>query len=352
TPHSGNGRSDGAGGGHAHAGAMIYLGGAWPDDYRGSLFMNNIHGARLNRDVLEPADSGFRGRHAPDFLMANDRWSQILSVKYGPDGQVFMIDWYDKNQCHHRGVNVHDRSNGRIFKVSYQKPAPVRIDLQALPSDSLVALQLHQNEWFARHARRILQERGPDPQTHQDLLARLFAHDDSRIRLRGLWALHATAGLQSQIMAQALGDSDAHVRAWTIQLLCEQSPVEETWLERFAALARTDPSPMVRLYLAAALERLPVGDRRAIATGLRAHGEDAADATLPLRLWSAAEPLAADNPGRALALAEEAQIPLVRSFLARRIAALGTPESTALLVTGLAKAREPALKRAILGGMN
>ena len=81
--------------------------------------MNNIHGARLNRDILEPKGSGFVGHHAPDFLLANDRWSQIVSLKYGPDGSVYMIDWYDKNQCHHRDVNGHDRTNGRIFKVSY-----------------------------------------------------------------------------------------------------------------------------------------------------------------------------------------------------------------------------------------
>ena len=59
-PHGGNGRSDAAGGGHAHAGAMIYLGGAWPAEYRGSLFMNNIHGARINRDVLKPERLGLR----------------------------------------------------------------------------------------------------------------------------------------------------------------------------------------------------------------------------------------------------------------------------------------------------
>ena len=101
------------------AGAMIYLGDAWPAEYRGSLFMNNIHGARLNRDILKPSGSGFVGSHAADFLLANDAWSQIVNLKYGPDGSLFMIDWYDKNQCHHNEVNGHDRTNGRIFKVSY-----------------------------------------------------------------------------------------------------------------------------------------------------------------------------------------------------------------------------------------
>ena len=133
-PHGGNGRSDSAGGGHAHSGAMIYQGGSWPDEYRGSLFMNNIHGARINRDILKPSGSGFVGSHAPDFLLANDLWSQIISLKYGPDGGVFMIDWYDKNQCHHNDVNGHDRTNGRIFKVSYGETKGARQDLRKLSS--------------------------------------------------------------------------------------------------------------------------------------------------------------------------------------------------------------------------
>jgi putative membrane-bound dehydrogenase-like protein len=50
-PHAGNGKSDSMGGGHAHCGAMFCLSDAWPKEYRGSLLMNNIHGARLNRDT-------------------------------------------------------------------------------------------------------------------------------------------------------------------------------------------------------------------------------------------------------------------------------------------------------------
>ena len=167
-PHGGNGRSDSAGGGHAHSGAMIYLGGSWPAEYQGSLFMNNIHGARINRDILKPSGSGFVGSHAPDFLLANDLWSQIISLKYGPDGSVFMIDWYDKNQCHHKDVNGHDRTNGRIFKVSFGDTKAVRQDLQQLSNHALVQMQTFPNEWHARHARRILQERGPSAEVECD----------------------------------------------------------------------------------------------------------------------------------------------------------------------------------------
>lgn len=352
TPHAGNGRSDQAGGGHAHAGAMIYLGGAWPESFRGSIFMNNIHGARLNRDVLEPAGSGFVGRHAPDFLQANDRWSQIVSLKYGPDGQVYMIDWYDKNQCHHKSIDVHDRSNGRIFKVSAAGVDPVRADLGGMSSEALAAMQLHRNEWFVRHSRRALQERGNDPRAHQVLVDRIFSHDDPKMRLRGLWALHATAGLTPALADRALKDDDPHVRAWAVQLLCEEKAPDPARLKQFAAMAIDDSSPVVRLALASALQRISVEDRRALLTGLLTHGEDSGDPNLPLLLWYAAEPMAAADPGRALELAAAARLPMVRTFLVRRIASLGAHESVALLVDGLKRADDPSLRMAILRGLN
>jgi putative membrane-bound dehydrogenase-like protein len=124
TPHAGNNKSNDAGGGHAHAGAMIYLGDAWPGEYRGKIFMNNIHGQRINMDVLNPSGSGFVGSHGPDFLLTQDRASQMLNFRYGPDGQVYVIDWYDMQACHNPNAAVHDRSNGRIYKISYGRSVP------------------------------------------------------------------------------------------------------------------------------------------------------------------------------------------------------------------------------------
>ncbi len=119
-PHAGNGRSGAAGGGHAHAGAMIYLGGdGWPAEYRNTIFMNNIHGHRTNTDRLERRGSGYTASHGPDFLMANDSWSQMLNFRYGPDGSVHVIDWYDKNQCHSTNPELHQKTLGRIFKISH-----------------------------------------------------------------------------------------------------------------------------------------------------------------------------------------------------------------------------------------
>jgi putative membrane-bound dehydrogenase-like protein len=352
-PHGGNGRSDSAGGGHAHSGAMIYSGGAWPPVYNGSLFMNNIHGARINRDLLTTSGSGFVGSHAPDFLLANDAWSQIISLKCGPDGSLFMIDWYDKNQCHHNEVNGHDRTNGRIFKVSYGQPVHEHWDLAKASSETLVASQRSPNEWHARHARRILEERGPSPEVSR-LLGELAkeTRDEPAVQLRILLAQHAVGGLSDRAMIELLlADQDATIRAWTIQLATEQGPPDAPILAKYAELARSDPSPMVRLYLASALQRLPQADRWDTLTGLVSHGDDASDHNLPLMYWYAAEPLVGLDPARAVRMAMGSPISRFQEYMARRIAALGTPESLALLVGELGGTAVSARRLTLLVGI-
>ena len=73
TPHGGNGRSDSVGGGHAHSGLLCYQGGLWPKEYHGKLFMGNVHGHRINVDVVTPKGSGYEGDRNPDFLLSNDK---------------------------------------------------------------------------------------------------------------------------------------------------------------------------------------------------------------------------------------------------------------------------------------
>lgn len=322
TPHSGNNRSDAAGGGHAHSGAMFYLGGAWPEQYRDQLFMNNIHGARLNVDQMTRAGSGYFGDRAPDFLFANDSWSQIIYFTYSPDGQVYMIDWYDANQCHHFDVPGHDRSNGRIFKVSYGDAKPVQVDLKKLSDDELVKLLAHQNDFYVRHARRILQERGGNPALHQQLAALAYGDGDETLRLRALWALHATGGINNNYTIRGLHNTSEYIRAWSVQLALEDRQATKDLQQELVKLAATDSSPVVRLYLASGALRLPIAQSSEIVNLLVTHAEDRADHNLPLMYWYAAERIAAEDPRQGLKLLAQAKIPLVRAFLIRRLTQL------------------------------
>lgn len=326
-PHAANGRSDAAGGGHAHAGLMIYQADSWPAQYRGAAFMNNIHGQRINVDLLERSGSGFVGHHAPDFLNFNDRWSQVINLRADQDGSVYLIDWYDKNQCHHNNVDGHDRSNGRIFKVTYGQTRATAVDLAAKSSAELVQLELSPNDWQARHARRILQERGEDG-TIVPRLEKIVREDADPVhKLRALWTLHVTAGLSEAFAQSQLQAADEYVRSWTIQLIMENRRPSRTFLAEFRRLAQNDPSPVVRLYLASALQRMAYADRGPILETLLGRSSDTTDHNLPLMYWYALEPLAATHPEAALELLPKIKIPLVRQFLARRLASLDSLSS-------------------------
>jgi putative membrane-bound dehydrogenase-like protein len=323
-PHAANNRSDAAGGGHAHAGLMIYEGGSFPEQFRGKIFMNNIHGQRLNMDIPERQGSGFVGRHGPDFVNFNDTWSQVLNMLYDQDGSVYIIDWYDKNQCHHGNEAGHDRSNGRIFKLVYGDAKVTKIDLQKESDVKLVEYLGHKNEFYARHARRILQERAAHADlgtVHTSLKSMLRNSTSDVHQLRALWTLHVTGGLDEKTAMGLLESSHEFVRAWTIQLLAEGKDVGEEALKKFAGMAANDPSPVVRLYLASAMQRVEPGKRWEVVTALLNHADDAQDHNLPYLYWYAAEGAIAADPQRGVKLLQTAKIPKVRQFIARRVTA-------------------------------
>ena len=348
-PHAGNNKSDAAGGGHAHAGLLVYQGDSFPAEYRGKIFMNNIHGQRINMDVPVREGSGFVGKHGADFINFNDKWSQIINLLTGPDGSVFMIDWYDKNQCHLNDLNAHDRSNGRIFKIAYGAPKSTNRDWGKLRDSSLLQLQLSANDWEARHARRILQERAMAGKLEPAFTALalrtevgwlrpnasiLKSNDKEReklIRLRCLWTLHSAGELNDDV-ALNIGlnpKQDEYVRGWTIQLACEDKKPSEALLKEFARLAKEDPSPVVRLYLASACQRLSLEQRQPILENLLAHAEDADDHNLPLMYWYATEAVAAQGTAKAVPLLGKTKIPKVREFITKRMTAASKPTASA-----------------------
>lgn len=354
-PHAGNGRSDNSGGGHAHAGVLCYLGTSWPAAYRGQLFLGNIHGQRLNMDVPVPTGSGYLARHGADFLNFNDSWSQTLNQRCDADGSMFIIDWYDKNQCHHNNEAGHDRSNGRVYKVVYGNQAVTRPDFTRLSDEDLVSRVASKNEWQSRHARRVLAERVDRlaeaenveeiPEEWRTLARRNQAarkvpalstlrdqvndRTDTAERLRALWALHVTGGIGLEDAGRWAQDGDPWVRSWTVQLYFENSDLlfgseraAELAARSVESLARLaeDKSPVVRRFVASALQRVPAAQRWDTLTALLAHGEDAADHNLPKLYWYAAEGAVATDRTRALSLLKSCRIPQLREFIARRVA--------------------------------
>jgi putative heme-binding domain-containing protein len=115
-------------------------------------------------------------------------------------------------------------------------------------------------------------------------------------------------------------------------------------------MAKGDASPVVRLYLASAMQRVPVENRWNVMESLVRRTGDASDQNLPLMYWYASEPLAEADPERAIkfALACGDTMPVVREYMVRRIAGLESQGGLAILVQTLGKSSDDGERLAIL----
>lgn len=344
-----------SGGGHAHCGAMIYLGDNWPEQYRGAFFTNNLHGNRVNSDRLVPSRSTYVGEHADDVLFGNDPWFRGMSIKYGPDGGVYVSDWHDYGECHDSDGS--HRTSGRIYKVTYGKPESLVTDLQTLSNLELAKLQTHRNAWMVRHARRILNERHNRDEDVADarnyLLTALRTGHEELHRLRALWALHALGQKSLEEELHLQDDTSQHLRRWGLRLFTDRyecdtgssEGVNKNWVplssvKLLSSLAAADPSAKVRLELACALQRIDPDHRLELAARLLSHAKDVDDPYLPLMIWYGLEPAVAGNVPNALQIAVNSQIPLVRKYIARRIADIQPPQLEAIVSAALNTSHE------------
>ncbi len=318
------GTTDTAGGGHAHCGMMIYLGDNWPAAYRGGVFTINLLGRRLNQDTLSRRGAGYVAKHAPDFARVKDAWFRGIELDYGPDGGVYVLDWSDIGECHEND-GVH-RTSGRIYKIRHGRTmkAPVA-NLAALSLPQLVALHTHPNEWQVRQSRLLLQERaaaGVEMTAARAQLRKHFDAGDSVPRqLRALWALHAVGGADELWLRRLLSHSSEHVRVWAVKLLQDGAAPSAETLAAFVRRAETEPSGLVLLFLTSTLQQLSPAQRWPLATAIAQRKEFADDAMLPLLLWYGLEPAVAQDRARALKFVAACQIPKVRQFVTRRLAA-------------------------------
>jgi putative membrane-bound dehydrogenase-like protein len=315
--------TDAVGGGHAHSGLAIYNGDNFPAAYRGLLIFGNLHGHRLVSDQVVPAGSGFAGHHGNDFLRSNDATFIPVSQRVGPDGALYLSDWSDVQVCHNNTQEIWDRTNGRLYRVSFGNPVSRARDLGALADAELVEIALADaNEYFVRQARKVLAERGLAGvriagESREKLRSVLTADTDPLRRLRALWVLQSANLLDDALLAGALKDAEPSVRGWVVRLIAQQWTAG---VPALAELAKTESSAQVRRELASALSYLPIAQRAAIAEPLLARAEDAKDHNIPLLLWYGIEPLVGADAARGLALAAFSRHPQTTDFIYRRLA--------------------------------
>ncbi len=332
-------------GGHSHVGTMIYLGDNWPDQYRNHLFSHNLHGHQMNQQVNLREDGGYNTVHAgQDVLFCADQQYIGVDLKVGPDGAVYLSDWYDPRHCHNPDWEQWDRGNGRMYRMKFDATfQPVSIDYIAASDLQLVGAQNHANDWHARAARLEMSHRSSqraiDPSAISQLQAMATSDEDETRRLRAIWCLHEVGSLDWTLTKTLATDPSEYVRSWVVQLSVESLPSQQV-SQLLMSIAQSDSSLMVRRYLASSITRLPDELGWKIATQLSQQQENSVDRELPLLLWYAVAKLMESDLPRGIELADQAKLSILRDY-AYWYAAKLSDQGRAIVAARLAAASGP-----------
>ncbi len=286
----------------AYCGLTYFDSDAYPEKYRDRLYMGNIHGGCINVDRLSRRGSTYRSEGEPDFLTANDVWFMPVVQKTGPDGSLYILDWYDRYHCYqdaNRDPKGIDRLNGRLYRVRYKDtPRAGTFDLAKETNEQLIERLHSPNVYFRDIAQRLLCERGDDATRAK--LERLVLDDAvvKKTRMHALWSLVGAGPLDPAFHQQLLENSDASLRAWGVRAAGNMAKVPDAVRAKVVTLTK-DESPDVRLQVAIAARKIEGVDAIALLTETLANCRD--DTLIPQIVWANLHPLLESDSAKFLA---------------------------------------------------
>lgn len=259
------------GGYTAAAGCTVITGDRFPPEYRErAALVCEPTGHLVHIDFLEPAGSSFVARDGFNLLASTDPWTAPIETQMGPDGVIWMIDWYNYIVRHNptppgfeTGIgNAYitpdrDHTHGRIYRIVHQEPPASIIALDHLPSAELLAHLGSPNQFIRVTAQRLLVERG-DQEVIPKLAAITADEESGLAAMHALWTLEGlgafASGPSQQVLSAAIGHPNAGTRrtALAIAATCKLAPSE---LLKKGSLK--DPDPHVRLAARLALAEMP-----------------------------------------------------------------------------------------------
>lgn len=279
------------------SGVTDYRGDAYPESFRGNLFLGEVANNLIHRMAVEPQGVTFRARRADsnaEFLASTDTWFRPVNFVNAPDGTLHVLDMYRETIEHPWSIPDDIRAlldlrsgedRGRIYRLAppqFQRRDTPRLSQAAIPE--LVHLLEHPNAWHRDTAHRLLYERqdkGAIP------LLKPLSRDakDPRTRMHALYSLAGLDALADDDLKAAALDLSSHVREHAVRLAkpkLSESPSLRAEVLRLAA----DPDLRVRFEVALALGEFPGDDAaQGLATIAR---HDAADPWVRTAILSAA----------------------------------------------------------------
>jgi putative membrane-bound dehydrogenase-like protein len=205
------------GGFTAAAGHALYTARTYPKEYwNRTAFVSDPTGHLTATFELLPNGTDFRARYGWNLVASDDEWAAPIMAEVGPDGNVWVIDWYAFIVQHNptppgwktgKGAayetELRDKTHGRIYRLLCKNAKPAeKITLQDATPEKLVATLKNDNMFWRLHAQRLLVERGK--QDVCDSLVDLTANcavDEIGLNagtIHALWTLHGLGAMVDQ----------------------------------------------------------------------------------------------------------------------------------------------------------
>ena len=213
----------------AIAGLCDYVADQFPPEYHDMLLVGNVVTNIINRCNLTPRGSGFHGDDRPDFLTSDDAWFRPVNIKLGPDGALYVADFYNRIIGHYE-VDLHhpgrDRERGRIWRIVYKgKPqsaaaAPAKFDLAAASIPQLIDTLGDCNFTVRMLATNRLADRIGQPAV-APAEEKLSQTANPWQKLHAMWVLHRLGALDDAAIASAAADPRREVRIHAMRILAD-----------------------------------------------------------------------------------------------------------------------------------
>lgn len=328
--------------GWAHAGLISLDVPHMPEKYRNSVIFGSIHGCSVKQNILKPNGSTFTASKGEDFLVSGDKNFRPINMKWGPHGDIYLIDWHDQNPCHQTNPDDWDYERGRVYRIQLKdRKGGKAEDLGKKSIEELQVLAASPSPYEGRTARRLLLER----RAGKDLV------------------LPSVATITDKTL------QEAHQFRMSLDTLAVTDQTLKTLLDTYQKKGLWD-SPHVRRELASAAIRLAdKHDVTPLVHALMARKDDYKDPVIPHLVWYAYE----KSLARFTKPAQDAQAPrsaeteipwLIENApgnafvidhiiprVTRRLASTGQPGDLALCVKLLAETKDLAVRRKALEGM-
>ncbi len=266
----------------ATCGIKCYLGGAFPPEYQGATFVaepahNLVHADRIIEDGTTL--NAQRMHEDREFLASTDRWFRPVNSYIGPDGALYVIDYYREvieqprflsEEVLEAGILYDGSDRGRIYRITAkgtESPSwPGQLNLGEMESSELVKYLEHENIWWRRTAQRLLVDRR-DVTSVEPLEQLAISSNLPEGRSHALWTLNGLDALTPLLIENMLSDSSPRVREQAIRL-AELHLHDNTSLAAQLFEMESDSDPRARFQLLATLGELDTDEARRVRENL------------------------------------------------------------------------------------